>query len=257
MIDTHCHLYADAFDLYREEVEKAAKEIGIEHILLPNIDIDSIEALMSLRNSDSNFYRAMMGLHPCSVKSNDFKEQLSTIKKQLFRNPTGYCAVGEIGLDLYWDKSSLDIQQQAFKEQIEWAKELNLPIAVHVREAFEPLFEILDDFHDTKLKGVFHCFSGTLEQAHKALAYSGFYLGIGGVLTFKNAGLDKFIPQLPLDRIILETDSPYVAPSPFRGKRNEPSYLKYVLNKMAELFEMEEDYLRKKTSENARILFSL
>jgi len=257
MIDTHCHLYLDAFDVDRSEIELAAKNIGIEHILLPNIDVDSIDSLLNLSRSNTKFYKAMMGLHPCSVQPTDYREQLDHIKNVLYDNPAEFCAIGEIGLDLYWDKTTLDIQQQAFEEQIVWAKDLDLPIAIHVRDAFEPLFEVLDSCYDTKLKGVFHCFSGTLEQANKALDYAGFYLGIGGVLTFKNGGLDKFIHTLPLERLMLETDSPYLAPAPNRGKRNEPSYLSFVLSKLADSFNLEEDYLRSKTSENARRLFSL
>ena len=257
MIDTHCHLYLDAFDLDRDKAVQAAKSEGIERILLPNIDIDSVEALLSLYNSDIHFYAAMMGLHPCSVRDIDFKEQLAAIKNQLYLNPSRFCAVGEIGLDLYWDKSTLDIQQQAFKEQIDWAKDLNLPIAIHVRDAFEPLFETLDDCCDHSLKGVFHCFSGSHEQAQKAISYPGFSLGIGGVLTFKNAGLDRFLGEIPLERIVLETDSPYLAPSPHRGKRNEPAFLKFVLTRLSQLFELEEDYIRHQTSINARKLFSL
>ena len=186
-------------------------------LLLPNVDVESIEPMKRIIEDFPAQFMGMMGLHPCSVKD-DFREQLSTIKKEL---DTGkYLAVGEIGIDLYWDKSTLGIQIEAFKEQIEWAKEANLPIVIHARDSFDEIFEVLDEVHDERLTGVFHCFTGSVAQAEKALSYSGFYLGIGGVVTFKNSGLDIVLSQIGLERLMLETDAPYLTPHPYRGKRN-------------------------------------
>jgi len=196
----------------------------------------------------------MMGLHPCSVKEN-WKADLEIVRKNLFSRK--YVAVGEIGVDLYWDKSTLDIQQKAFAQQIEWAKELKLPIVIHVREAFDETFEIVDRLNDENLTGVFHCFTGTIEQANHILEYGGFKLGLGGVLTFKNSGLDKTVSEIGMEHFVLETDSPYLAPSPHRGKRNETSYITYVASKLAEVKGIRIEEVAEITTSNAMELFPL
>jgi len=196
----------------------------------------------------------MMGLHPCSVKKG-FENELSIIKNHLFNGK--YSAVGEIGIDLYWDKSTLPMQQIAFKEQITWAKELNLPIVIHARESYQEIFDVIDEVHDNNLKGVFHCFSGNLDQAKKIINYGTFKLGIGGVVTFKNAGLDKTLKEISLEHLVLETDSPYLTPTPHRGKRNESSYLKLIAEKLVEIYNCNFDEIAETTTENAKIIFKL
>jgi TatD DNase family protein len=196
----------------------------------------------------------MMGLHPCSVKD-DYRSVLKQLKKIVFEG--SYCSVGEIGIDLYWDKSTLSIQQEALREQIGWAKELGLPIVIHARDSYDEIFEVVDELNDASLSGVFHCFTGNVEQAQHIIGYDNFMLGIGGVATFKNGGLDKVLPHLGLDHLILETDAPYLAPVPFRGKRNESSYVRLVADRLAELCEVSTEEVAKQTTANAKLLFSL
>ncbi|MGB1033090.1 MAG: TatD family hydrolase, partial [Flavobacteriales bacterium] len=213
LIDTHTHLFVDAFDEDRSEMLARAREEGVSHFLLPNIDVESIDRLKNLIASETDCY-GMMGLHPCSVKGN-YKEALEVIRKEL---ETGeYLAVGEIGIDLYWDKTFLKEQQEALRTQCEWAKELKLPIVIHARDSFDEIFEVIDEVNDESLRGVFHCFTGTEQQAKKILSYGGFKMGLGGVLTFKKSGLDQVVNQFPLEHFVLETDSPYLAPTPHRG----------------------------------------
>lgn len=247
-------MYLEQFDADRKEcMERAVKE-NIFLTLLPNIDTKSIESIKRIMEEFPAQYMGMMGLHPCSVKD-DFREELSIIKKEL---DTGkYVAVGEIGLDLYWDKSTLDIQIEAFKEQIEWAKDADLPIVIHARDSFDEIFSVIDEVHDERLKGVFHCFTGTVEQAEKALGYRGFYLGIGGVATFKNSGLDKVLSEIGPDRLMLETDAPYLTPHPHRGKRNETAYTRLVADKLALIFKMSVEEIARITTNNAKDLFKL
>ena len=195
----------------------------------------------------------MLGLHPCDVKAN-YKEELDSISKEIAQRKV--YAIGEIGIDLYWDKSTLGIQQEAFRTQIDWAKNLGLPIVIHCREAFDEIFEILNELKDDKLRGIFHCFSGTLEQAHKVIGL-GFYLGIGGVLTYKNSGLDKVLQDVSLDHLVLETDSPYLTPVPFRGKPNESSYLVYIAQKLADLKQVSLEEIAELTTRNSRIVFGV
>jgi TatD DNase family protein len=253
-IDTHTHLFVEQFDEDRTEVVKRAFEAGINKLLLPNIDIESIDAMHDLVRQFPDNCLPMMGIHPCSVTEN-WDEELKTIKEYLFNGK--YIAVGEIGIDLYWDKTTLDYQQKAFAQQIEWAKELQLPIVIHVRDAFDEAFQVVDALNDDDLTGVFHCFTGNVEQANHIINYGGFKLGLGGVLTFKNSGLDKVVAQLPMDHFILETDSPYLAPTPFRGKRNESSYVTYVASKLAEVKEMSIEKVAEITTNNAKELFGL
>lgn len=251
-IDTHTHLYVDQFNGDRNEVVEKAIDSGITKFFLPNIDLDSIEPMHQLVEEYPDHCFPMMGLHPCSVNSN-WQEVLNVMKKKL--DAYSYCAIGEIGIDLYWDKSTLAIQKEAFAEQIKWAKEKNLPIAIHVREAFDETFEVLDKLNDDQLTGVFHCFTGTLSQAEHILEYKGFKLGIGGVLTFKNSGLDKVLEQIDLEHLILETDSPYLAPTPHRGKRNESDYTTLIASRLAEVKNCSIETVAQVTTENALKLF--
>lgn len=255
LIDTHAHLYDEQFqDELANQIEKG-KNLGLERILLPNIDVESIAKMEKLVQDFPETCFPMMGLHPCYVKPENWKEELKTIKDTLYKNPSHYVAVGEIGIDLYWDKSTLNIQQEAFVEQINWAKELNLPIVIHARDSFNELFEVLDIHNDDNLKGVFHCFSGNKEQAQKIIDYGGFKMGIGGVVTFKNSTLPEVIAQFSINHFILETDSPYLAPAPHRGKRNEPSYVYLVAEKMSSIFQVSEAEIAATTTKNAIELF--
>jgi len=253
-IDTHTHLFSDAFDEDRNSVVQRAIDTGVEICLLPNIDIDTIDAMNELAKSFPNNCFPMMGLHPGSVDEN-WESKLEVIKKHLFSEK--YVAVGEIGMDLYWDKTHIEAQRQAFRMQVEWAKELRLPIAIHAREAFQEIYEIIDELNDDRLTGVFHCFTGTEEDANKILSYGGFKLGIGGVLTYKNGRVDEALKNVGLEHLILETDSPYLPPVPHRGKRNESSYLLHIAEKLADVYNVTLKEIEEKTSQNARELFRL
>ncbi len=235
MIDTHSHIYLKDFDADREEMMQRAEEAGLEKIYLPNIDSSSIENLKNLANTDARCI-PMMGLHPGSVKE-DFEKELEQILNELKSETNYYKAVGEIGIDLYWDKTFIEAQKYCFTKQIEVAKELKLPIVIHCREAFDEVFEVLEANADDRLFGIFHCFTGNLEQGQRAVNL-GLKLGIGGVVTFKNAGLDKVVEQLSLKDLVLETDAPYLSPVPFRGKRNEPSYIRHTAQKIADLHQI-------------------
>ena len=223
-------------------------------MLLPNIDIDTIDAMNDLAKEFPNNCFPMMGLHPGSIKE-DWKERLEVIRKSLFEG--NYIAVGEIGMDLYWDKTFVKEQAEAFRMQVEWAKELGLPIVIHAREAFEPIFEILDEINDDSLTGVFHCFTGTVEQANHVLSYGGFKLGIGGVLTYKKAALDKVLENVDLKHLILETDSPYLPPVPYRGKRNESSYILHIAEKLTDVYNVPLSEIEEVTTTSAQELFQL
>jgi TatD DNase family protein len=253
MIDTHTHLFSTEFDADRDLIIQNALDAGVSKMLLPNVDLDSIAGMHELAKKFPQQCYPMMGLHPCSVTEN-WEADLSIIKSWLDKE--SYCAVGEIGIDLYWEKSTLEFQKKAFRQQIQWAKEKKLPIVIHVREAFVETFEIVDELNDENLTGVFHCFTGNLEQANHILKYGGFKLGIGGVVTFKNGGLDKVLPHIDLEHLVLETDSPYLAPVPYRGKRNESSYLKIIAEKLAELKEVSFETVDSITTQNAIALFS-
>lgn len=254
MIDTHCHLYAAEFDDDRASVIENTKQIGVKHILLPNIDIASVEILHQLYVSDKSFFKPMMGLHPCSVKEN-WETELEKIRRILFANEYQYIAVGEIGLDFYWDKTFIPQQEEAFRAQCSWACELNLPIAIHSRDATDRLIEILENMNP-RPAGVFHCFSGNAGQVRRITAM-GYYLGIGGVVTFKNSGLRETLQEIGVERVILETDAPYLAPVPYRGKRNSPEYLSIIAESVAQATNIDAMVIRQKTTENARMLFGL
>ena len=254
-IDTHTHLFSDSFNEDRTDVVTRAINAGVQTLLLPNIDLESIEPMHDLVAQFPNQCYPMMGLHPGSVDG-DWENALEMIKGHLF-SERKYCAVGEIGMDLYWDKTFVNEQREVFQQQVQWAKKLKLPIVIHAREAFDEIFEVLDVLNDDSLSGVFHCFTGTLEQAHRALDYGQFKLGIGGVLTYKKSGLDEVLSQLPLDCMILETDSPYLPPVPHRGKRNESAYLLHVAERLAEVKNVTLKQVEEITSQNARSLFQL
>ena len=251
IVDTHSHVYLPEFDSDREAVYERTRAAGVVQILMPAIDLETHELMLTREQEQPGFLRAMMGLHPCSVKGN-YREELRAARD--FYDHRAFVAVGEIGLDFYWDKSYTKEQYRAFHEQIEWALHYDIPVVIHSREAVNECIEVVREHQQGKLKGVFHCFTGTAQQAAEIIAL-GFYLGIGGVLTFKNAGLDKVVEQVGLERIVLETDAPYLAPVPFRGKRNEPSYLKYVVERLENLYNGID--IRDLTTENARLLFKL
>lgn len=256
LVDSHTHIYLEHFNDDFEEMIQSAEDQGIGHFLLPNIDVESMDAVLDCTRRLPGKAHPMVGLHPCSVKD-DFKEQLAALKAVYQKQPAAFCAIGEIGIDLYWDQSTLDWQVEAFEYQINWAKEAGLPIVIHVRNAFDEVFEVVERMNDDRLQGVFHCFTGTLEQAQKILGYGGFMLGIGGVLTFKNGKIDQFIDQIPLERIVLETDAPYLAPKPHRGKRNEPAYISLVAARLAALHEVELEVIASQTTANCREMFKL
>ncbi len=251
--DTHTHLYSDQFDDDRNEMMQRAIDNGVSRFFIPAIDSTYTEAMLKLEKDFSKYVFLMMGLHPTSVKEN-YQEELALVKEWL--DKCHFYAVGEIGIDLYWDKTFLQQQQDAFKMQIEWAKEKNLPIVIHCREAFNEIFELLEDIKDDKLRGIFHCFTGSLEQADQAISYN-MKLGIGGVVTFKNGGLDKFLHEIPLKHIVLETDSPYLAPTPYRGKRNESSYIINVLDKLVDIYNLTPQEIAQITTQNSKEVFGI
>ena len=253
IIDTHTHLYLKQFNQDIDDVIKRAINIGVEKFIFPAIDPSYSKQMHDLQSKYSKNIYLMSGLHPVSVKEN-YKDELGLVVKSL--KDHNYVAIGEIGIDLYWDKTFLKQQQDAFEFQIRLAISNDLPIVIHCREGFDEIFEILDAEKHEKLRGVFHCFTGTLDQAKRAINL-GFKLGIGGVVTFKNGGIDKFINQISINNIVLETDSPYLSPVPFRGKRNESSYIKYVLSKLSDLYEISEEELAKLTTENSKNLFRI
>ncbi len=252
LIDTHSHIYLPQFDEDRSAMMQRAREAGVRKIFLPNIDLESIPLMHQLCDSYPDVCFPMMGLHPCDVKDN-YQEVLNAMR--LHFSEKKYIAVGEIGIDLYWDKSTLAIQIEAFKIQIEWAKELKLPIVIHARESFDEIFKVIDEVNDENLRGVFHCFTGTLEQAKKVISYGGFMMGIGGVITYEKSGLDVVVKEIPMEFLVLETDSPFLTPKPFRGKRNESGYVKYVAEKMAASKGLSLDDIAKQTTSNALRMF--
>lgn len=253
-IDTHTHLYSSQFDEDRTEMIQRALDSGVQNFLLPNIDLESISDMYALEKQFPDNCFGMMGLHPCSVDKH-FESTLSKIKEEIDKRK--FIAIGEIGIDLYWDKTFLAEQKQAFAIQIEWAKELQIPIVIHARDSFQEIFEVLDQHNDDRLTGVFHCFSGSEMEIKKIRSYKGFLFGIGGVLTFKKSGLDQVIRNLNLEELILETDSPYLAPHPHRGKRNESAYIPIIAEKLSDVFETSIENIAEITTINAKNLFSL
>lgn len=250
-VDTHAHLYATDFDTDRNEVLARTREAGVELVFLPNVDSRSIEPMLSLEAANPGFCHAMMGLHPCSV-GEGYEEELKLVRNWLEQRP--FCAIGEIGVDLYWDKTYQKQQEVAFMQQVEWALEFDLPIIIHSRESTGLILDLLEPVRQPKLRGIFHCFSGTIEEAKRVIDL-GFLLGIGGVLTFKKAGLDVLLQHIDLEHIVLETDAPYLAPVPYRGKRNESSWIPVIASKLAEVKNTELAIVATQTTANARKLF--
>ncbi|MDB0022482.1 TatD family hydrolase [Flavobacteriaceae bacterium] len=253
MIDTHTHLYLKQFKDDIDKVIQRSIDNGINKFIFPAIDSSHFDSMHSLKNKYPDIIYLMSGLHPTDVKK-DFKDELEFVVNSLKTHD--YIAIGEIGIDLHWDKSFLKQQQEAFRFQIRLAIKNDLPIVIHCREAFDEIFEILDKENCDKLRGVFHCFTGTLAQAKRAIDL-GFVLGIGGVVTFKNGGIDKFLNQIDLKHLVLETDSPYLAPVPFRGKRNESSYIIHVIEKLSEIYGLSKEEIADITTKNAEKVFAL
>lgn len=253
LTDTHTHLYYETDPEKLHLLMERCAANHIERLFLPNVNVASINMINGLVNAYPDKCFAMAGLHPCDVKEG-FESELQVIYDSIAERKI--YAIGEIGIDLYWDKTTLSIQQEAFKQQINWAKELNLPIVIHCREAFDEVFEILEELKDDKLRGIFHCFTGNLNQGLKAIEL-GFYLGIGGVVTYKKAGLDLVLADIPLTDLVLETDSPYLAPVPYRGKPNESSYLIHIAQKVADVYGVSLEKVAEITTENAKKVFGI
>ena len=251
--DTHTHLYSEAFNEDRNLAIQRAIDLGVTRFFIPAIDSSHTESMFALKQDFPENIFLMNGLHPCDVKEN-YKEELQHIEKLMTRH--SFCAIGETGIDLYWDKTFLAEQQDAFQWQIRLAKKYGLPIVIHCREAFDEIFEILDAEKDDALYGIFHCFTGTEEQARRAIDYN-LKLGIGGVVTFKNGKIDTFLNKIPLEHIVLETDSPYLAPVPYRGKRNESAYILEVLNKVSELYQLPKEEIAYITTQNSKKIFGV
>jgi TatD DNase family protein len=251
--DTHSHLYLEDFDDDRNAVIKRAMELNITRFFIPAIDSSYTDAMFRLEQNFPEYVFLMAGLHPTHVKDN-YKEELTHVKRLLEQR--SFAAIGEIGIDLYWDTSTLAIQQEAFRTQIRLAKKYRLPIVIHSRNSFDEIFTILEEEKGEDLFGIFHCFTGTLEQAYQAISYN-MKLGIGGVVTFKNGKIDKFLDQVALEHIVLETDAPYLAPVPFRGKRNESSYIIKVLDRLSEIYDLSQEKIAEITTANSRDVFKV
>lgn len=252
IINTHSHIYDEAFDLDREAAFNRALEAGVELLLLPNTDAKSIEPMMQFYKKHPDNVRVMMGLHPEETQ-NDYKDKLKIIEQFVNNDIIG---IGEIGLDFYWDDTFKKEQIEVLSEQLHWAKDLGLPVSLHTRNAFHEMFKVLDHEQDGRLAGVMHCFNGTYDEACTAVSY-GFHLGLGGVITYKNCGVKDFLADIPMNRIVLETDDPYLPPVPYRGQRNEPAYIVKTAEKVAEIYGVTTEEICKITSENAIKLFKL
>ena len=255
MIDTHSHIYGEEFAADRDEVVARATQAGVTHIFLPNINEESVAPMLSLCAQYPGLCHPMMGLHPSDVTA-DYREVLVHMKSLLDAPDHPYVGIGEVGLDFYWDDTFRQEQEQAFRTQVEWAIEYHLPLVVHARSAHDSLLRILCDYSSCRLSGIFHCFSGTADEAASLLAFEGFCLGIGGILTFKKSTLPEVLRHVPLSRLVLETDSPYLAPVPHRGKRNESAFVAYVLRALAALYETSESDVERQTDANVRRLFT-
>lgn len=255
MIDTHSHIFEPDFTEDLPEVVARAKEVGVEKIFMPNIDDTTVDAMLAVCRQYTGYCYPMLGFHPTSVDA-DAMPKVKEMRKFLVEGHP-YIAVGEVGLDLYWDKTFLKEQQQVLDEQIQWALEWNLPLVIHCREAFPELFEVLEPYKETALRGVFHSFTGTVDEAEELVSYTRFMIGVNGVVTYKKSTLPEALKRIPMDRLVLETDSPYLPPVPFRGKRNESSYVKRVAQKLAELYDMEIGEVERKTTANALKVFKI
>ena len=254
MIDSHSHLYSEEFDTDRNAMIARAKEAGIKHVILPNVDSESLPRMLALESDYPNYCHAAMGLHPTSVAEN-YKDELAIVESELKRRK--WIAIGEIGIDLYWDKTFEKQQVEAFRQQIEWALAYDLPIIIHTRASMYKTIEIVKEYRGKGLRGVFHCFSGSAEEAREIMKIGGFLFGIGGVVTFKNAGVAETLKEIPLDYLMLETDAPYLTPTPFRGKRNESAYIPYIATKLSEIYHCTTDEVAEITTRNAKELFRI
>lgn len=254
MIDTHAHLYAEEFDSDRDAVIERAKAAGVTNIILPNIDSSSLDAMLKLEEKHPGFCHAAIGLHPTSVNA-DYQRELNLIESELKRRP--YLAIGEIGIDLYWDKTYAKEQILAFQQQLKWALAYNKPVIIHVRNSFRETMHAMEPFRNRGLRGVFHSFGGTIEEATEIIEFGGFLLGINGIVTFKNSTLGGVIKQTDLRQIVLETDAPYLTPVPYRGKRNESAFLSYTAHQIASLQSIPYEAVVKQTTKNALNLFKL
>lgn len=255
LIDTHSHLFLEEFSEDLPQVIERARAVGITHIFMPNIDRTTIKAMLSVCNTYKGYCFPMIGLHPTSVDVN-YEKELEFVARELDHSGK-YVAIGEVGMDLYWDKTYLKQQQIALDKQIGWALEYNLPIVIHCRDAFDYIYNVLEPYKKTPLKGIFHSFTGTAEEAARVLEFPGFSIGVNGVVTFKKSHLPGVLAEIPLEKIVLETDSPYLTPVPNRGKRNESAYVKDTLLKVSEIYEMSPEVVGNVTSENALKVFGM
>lgn len=252
MIDTHSHIYSEEFDSDSAEVILRAKAMGVTHIILPNVDSESLPRMLALEAAHPHYCHAAIGVHPTSIKEN-YQNELNLVKSELERRK--YIAIGEIGIDLYWDKTFLNEQIQAFQTQLQWALDYQLPVIIHVRDSFAETIQALASFKDKGLKGVLHSFTGTQAEAEEIIAFGGIKLGINGIVTFKNSGLAAVLSQIDIRHLLLETDSPYLTPAPHRGKRNESAYTALVAEKLAAVYAMSVAEVDKITTENAKEIF--
>jgi len=254
MIDTHSHIYTEEFDADSAEAIQRAKDAGVKHIILPNVDSETLPRMLALEATYPDYCSAAIGLHPTSVNEN-YQQELNLVKTEPERRK--YIAVGEIGIDLYWDKTFLKEQILCFQQQIEWALAYKLPVIIHIRNSFRETMDVLQPFKNKGLTGVFHSFTGSLAEAEEMLAFGGFLLGINGIVTFKNSGLTDVVSKIDIKNIILETDSPYLTPTPHRGKRNESAYLALICEKLADIYNIKSENLKNITTQNCLKLFKI
>ena len=255
LIDTHSHLFLEEFSEDLPQVIERARSAGVTHIFMPNIDSTTIDSMLSVCNTYNDYCFPMIGLHPTSVNA-DYEKELEIVAREL-RSFNKYIAIGEVGMDLYWDKTFLKEQQIVLDKQINWALEYDLPVVIHCRDAFGYIYNVLEPYKNTSLKGVFHSFTGTDDEAARILEFSGFVIGINGVVTFKKSRLPEVLTKIPLEKIVLETDSPYLTPVPNRGKRNESAYVKDTLMKVSDIYRMSPEAVGRVTSENALKVFGM
>lgn len=255
LIDSHSHLFLEEFADDLPQVMARAREAGVTHIFMPNIDSTTIEPMLKVCSDYSGHCYPMIGLHPTSVNAG-YEKELEIVAREL-ASTNEYVAIGEIGMDLYWDKTYLKEQEIALNKQIEWALEYNLPVVIHCREAFEPIYNVMKPYRQTSLRGIFHSFTGTAEEAARIMEFPDFKIGINGVVTFKKSALPEVLKEIPLERIVLETDSPYLTPAPNRGKRNESANVKYTLMKVAEVYQESPEYVAQVTSDSALKVFGM
>jgi len=253
-IDTHTHIFLEQFDEDREDVISRAVERGVKTMLLPNIDHSTFSRMIKCEQEYPLYTKSMIGLHPCSVNEG-VEDELLFVENELGRG--NYCAIGETGIDLYWDKSFVSKQIYSFTKHVRWAIEYDLPLVIHARDSFQEIFQVIEQENDERLKGVFHCFTGGAEEAKKILSFGGFKMGLGGVLTYKNSGVAETVKNIDLSHFVIETDAPYLSPTPLRSKRNEPSHLTYIAEKLAEVKALKIDNIAEVTTENAIKLFKL